>query len=68
MWITKTAEVKLLVTSKDMKEDILHLSHDTLTSGHTVQRKTIEKVKQRFIWYGMTRYMYYQLRPSVFDL
>ena len=33
---------------------ILHELHSSPTGGHQGVNKTIAKIKQRFIWYGMT--------------
>ena len=36
-----------------MKNHILHQMHNTLLSGHLAKRKTLEKTRQRFYWFGM---------------
>ena len=47
-----TTKFKLLVPAR-YKADILRHSHDTLFAAHLGLRKTFERVRQRFHWYGM---------------
>ena len=47
-----TTKFKLLVLA-NYKADILRHSRDTLFAAHLGLRKTIERVCQRFHWYGM---------------
>ena len=40
---------------QSIKNEILHLCHDASTAGHLGQRKTLQRVRQRFDWPGLRR-------------
>ena len=44
----------LLMVPKAMRPDILHGNHDLRSAGHLGIQKTTEKVRQSFMWYGLT--------------
>ena len=54
-WNDKINCKLVLLVPKSMKEEILHLCHDTITSGHLGERKTLLRVKRSFLWYGMSK-------------
>ena len=49
----KTRKFLVLVPEKYV-DTVLHELHSTDTAGHQGVNKTLAKIKQRFIWYGMT--------------
>ena len=42
-----------LLTPRKMKEDVLKQMHNSIVSGHLGNKKTKEKIKQRFYWFEM---------------
>ena len=50
--LRETTPLKLLVPAA-LKGEILHHCHNTLFAAHLGVRKTYERVRQRFYWYGM---------------
>ena len=46
---------QLLVLPTCLKEEVLHYCHDNKVAGHLGREKTILKVKQRYIWHGLTK-------------
>ena len=44
-----------LVVPAELRPRVLYYCHDSKGSGHLGQDKTLDKLKQRFYWYGMSR-------------
>ena len=44
-----------LVVPAELRPRVLYNCHDSKGSGHLGQDKTLDKLKQRFYWYGMSR-------------
>ena len=44
----------LLVIPGSLKDKVIQLFHDTMSGGHLGHEKTMEKIKQRAYWYGMS--------------
>jgi hypothetical protein len=42
-----------LIIPKSIRDDVLHQMHDAILSGHLGNKKTREKILQRFYWYGL---------------
>ena len=42
-----------LVLPKSMKKEVLTALHDASTSGHLGMNRTLQMIKQRFVWYRM---------------
>ena len=42
-----------LIVPEECKTDILYQMHNTVLSGHVGEKKTREKILQRFYWYGI---------------
>ena len=42
---------KKLVVPEGLKDKILKQLHDSLTAGHLGEKKTYDRVKERFFWY-----------------
>ena len=54
-FLTETGEVKLvLVAPREIREKIFHELHENRTAGHMGRDKTIDSVKRRFYWPGMS--------------
>ena len=43
---------------RPLREDILYQVHNTIVSGHLGRKKTLEKLLQRFFWYGVSDDVY----------
>lgn len=54
-WEDPVCPKLLFMAPKQMQPEILHYCHDIRMSGHMGQYKTLEKVKNMAIWYGMTQ-------------
>ncbi|KAK3083233.1 hypothetical protein FSP39_017411 [Pinctada imbricata] len=55
-WYKDTGEHKcLLVLPPQLRSIVLKEMHDAPTSGHLGYEKTLARVKERFIWYGMSK-------------
>ncbi|XP_033731289.1 protein NYNRIN-like [Pecten maximus] len=46
---------KLLVVPKNLRKDILVISHDLPSTGHQRQERTIGRCKEKFYWFNMLR-------------
>lgn len=46
---------QLLILPRCLKDEVLQYCHDNKMAGHLGQQKTIQKVKERFIWHGLTK-------------
>ena len=42
-----------VLVPQSCKNEIMHLMHDSILSGHLGHKKTREKITQRFYWYGI---------------
>ena len=42
-----------LVVPRDMRKEILFQMHNSLLSGHLGRKKTLDKIRQRFYWFGL---------------
>lgn len=49
----KDQEVTALVVPKDMREEVIALSHDIPASGHPGISRTKERIKAKYFWYGL---------------
>ena len=47
----KEKKTKKLVVPQLLKDDILRQLHESLTAGHLGEKKTYDRVKERFFWY-----------------
>ena len=52
-WLDPVHSRLLLVVPRSLRHKILENCHDTKLSGHFGQAKTIERLKQNYIWYGL---------------
>ncbi len=42
-----------LITPRALQKEVLEAFHDTLLAGHMGKKKTEDKIKQRFYWFGL---------------
>ena len=54
-WIERPDKDLCLVVPRGLQSEVLQFCHDSRSSGHLGQRKTLERVKQSFIWYNMSK-------------
>ena len=54
-WIDTLQPKLLLVVPKSIREVVLESCHDQKTAGHFGQNKTINRLRQRFVWHGMRK-------------
>ena len=54
-WDDKIDRKLVLVVPKSLKEEILQLCHDTISAGHLGEKKTLDRIKRSFLWYGMAK-------------
>ncbi|VDI02855.1 Hypothetical predicted protein [Mytilus galloprovincialis] len=52
-WLDPVHSRLLLVVPRSLRHKILENCHDAKLSGHFGQAKTIERLKQNYIWYGL---------------
>ena len=45
----------LLIVPDQLKEEVIRLNHDIKSGGHAGIKRTLSRVKQSFMWYGMTK-------------
>ena len=50
----KEGEKKLVLVPKVLQDKIMHLCHNIPMSGHQGTKRTKEKVREWFFWYGIT--------------
>ena len=55
--ITKKGPKLCLVIPKVLRQDILYNCHDDLLGGHLGYQKTLSKVRERFFWPDMNKYI-----------
>ncbi|XP_062602775.1 uncharacterized protein LOC134264500 [Saccostrea cucullata] len=53
-WIDGSMSRLLLVVPKSLQNCVLEGSHDNKLAGHMGQQKTLQKVKSKYIWFGMS--------------
>ena len=54
-WANRDGHSDSLVVPKELRQRVLFFPHDSKGSGHLGQTKTLDRLKQRFYWYGMSR-------------
>lgn len=55
---------KMLVVPKDLKEEVLRLSHDTPMAGHFSHENTLARLKQKCTWKGLRGHCHDYTRTS----
>ena len=54
-WERSDTVSKCLIVPSDLQSKVLYYCHNSKDSGHLGQQKTLDKLKERFYWYGMSR-------------
>ncbi|MCG8035188.1 MAG: DDE-type integrase/transposase/recombinase [Candidatus Thiodiazotropha taylori] len=54
-WTYREGLSKCLVVPKELRDRVLYFCHDSKDSGHLGQTKTLDRLKEKFYWYGMSR-------------
>lgn len=54
-WDGKANRSLCLVVPQGLQRTVLHGCHDLKSSGHLGQQKTLERLKQNYMWYNMSR-------------
>ena len=54
-WANRLDRSDCLVVPKELRQRVLYFCHDSKGSGHLGQTKTLDRLKQRFYWHGMSR-------------
>ena len=52
-WLERSDGVLCLLVPASLKEHVLQGCHDMKTAGHLGQKKTLDRLKQSFLWYHM---------------
>ncbi|CAC5370997.1 tatD [Mytilus coruscus] len=52
-WINQSERKPCLVVPNSLKSDVLLHCHDSKVAGHLGQQKTLDRVKQSFLWYHL---------------
>ena len=55
IWETEPGQQICLVVPFQLKKEVLELCHDTKTAGHLGRDKTLNRLKQSFIWHHMAK-------------
>ena len=54
-WEGDPVRSETLLVPKELRDMVLQNSHDSTVAGHFGQAKTYQRLRQRFMWYGMAR-------------
>ena len=55
VWTDCENRSQCLVVPAELRLKVLYYCHDSRESGHLGQSKTLDKLKERFYWYGMSK-------------
>ena len=55
VWADRDDRSQCLVIPAELRLRVLYHCHDSKNSGHFGQTKTLDRLKERFYWYGMSR-------------
>ena len=53
-WDFSSGQCPLMVTPKSLRKELICLFHNAQTAGHLGRDKTLEQLRRRFWWYGMS--------------
>ena len=61
-WTNQIDRSECLIVPLELRPRVLYFCHDSKSSGHLGQKKTLDRLKQRFYWHGMSKdsYIYVQ--------
>ena len=54
-WLYHEGRSRCLVVPNCLRQKVMYYCHDSKDSGHLGQSKTLDRLKEKFYWYGMTR-------------
>ena len=54
-WSYHEGRSRCFVVPNSLRRKVLYYCHDSKNSGHLGQSKTLDRLKEKFYWYGMTR-------------
>ena len=54
-WTNVVGHSDCLIIPEEYRPRVLYFCHDSKGSGHLGQTKTLDRLKQRFYWYGMSK-------------
>lgn len=54
-WIDETSETRLLLVPKALRETVLAGCHDSKCASHHGQQKTLQRLRSKYIWYGISQ-------------
>ena len=54
-WTNVVGRSDCLIVPEEFRPRVLYFCHDSKDSGHLGQTKTLDRLKQRFYWYGMSK-------------
>lgn len=54
-WIHETPETRLLLVPKALRETVLVGCHDSKCASHHGQQKTLQRLRSKYIWYGISQ-------------
>ena len=55
VWADRDDRSQCLVVPAELRLRVLYHCHDSKDSGHLGQTKTLDRLKEQFYWYGMSR-------------
>ena len=54
-WANQKGNSACLIVPMELRPRVLYYCHDSRDSGHLGQQKALDRLKQRFYWYGMSK-------------
>ena len=57
-WTYREGRSCCLIVPSELRDKVLYFCHDSKDSGHLGQTKTLDKLKEKFYWYGMSKDCY----------
>ena len=54
-WTYREGRSICLIVPIELRDRILYFCHDSKDSGHLGQSKTLDKLKEKFYWYGVSK-------------
>ena len=54
-WTYREGRSNCFIVPSELRDRVLYFCHDSKDSGHLGQSKTLDKLKEKFYWYGMSK-------------
>ena len=54
-WTNIEGRSNCLIVPAELRDKVLYYCHNSKESGHLGQSKTIDRLKEKFYWYGLSR-------------